>query len=114
MILRKDEAETETRENMRDGKGTVKIVKHVPASAMAGKCRLCATLVLRPGCSIGFHKHEDEREIFIVQKGNGVIDDNGTKSDIAEGDAILTGDGAGHAVENTGKEDLRLTAVILT
>ncbi len=114
MIIRKQDAEADIRENMRGGQGKVTILKHLPAETMQGKARLCATLILDPGCSIGFHEHAEEYEIFIVQKGCGIIDDNGKREEITPGDAIFTGGGEGHAVENTGDEPMEITAVILT
>jgi mannose-6-phosphate isomerase-like protein (cupin superfamily) len=114
MIIRKQDREIDVRENMRGGKGKVTIVKHIPAEAMQGKARLCATLVLDPGSSIGLHEHADEYEIFIVQKGSGVIDDIGSVADVGPGYAVFTGGGEGHSVENTGDEPMEITAVILT
>jgi mannose-6-phosphate isomerase-like protein (cupin superfamily) len=114
MIIRAGEAEVDIREEMRGGKGTVKILKHIPKDDMQGKCRLCATLYIQPGCSIGMHEHVDEYEIFIIQKGTGIINDNGKEYKVAKGDALLTGGGASHSIENTGDEEMEVTAIILT
>jgi len=114
MIFREQEAEIEERHEMRGGKGTIRIKKHVPAELMQGKCRLCATLYIPPGASIGPHAHRDEYEIFVIRKGRGVVNDDGTYREVGPGDAVLTGGGASHAVENTGEEEMEITAVILT
>ena len=45
-------------------------------------------------------------------KGRARIDDNGQISEVGAGDAILTGGGAGHAIENIGDETLEVLAVI--
>jgi len=114
MIVRRDQAVAETREKMRGGAGTIRIIQHIPAAAMHGKCRLAATLELPPGAGIGFHEHKDEYEIYIVQKGTGELDDNGTRLTVGPGDAVLTGGGEGHAIRNTGGVTMEITAVILT
>ncbi len=114
MIARKDRAVAETREKMRGGAGTVRIIQHIPSAAMHGKCRLAATLELPPGAGIGFHEHKDEYEIYIVQKGTGEVDDNGVRAPIGPGDAVLTGGGEGHSVHNTGGVIMEITAIILT
>ena len=114
MLIRKSEADVETRTEMRGGTGEITITKHLPKEAMQGKCRLAATLTIPPGGSIGFHEHADEYEIFIIQQGTGTIDDNGTETPVEAGEAILTGGGEGHAITNTGETDLLVTAVILT
>jgi mannose-6-phosphate isomerase-like protein (cupin superfamily) len=114
MIFKNDRAEIDVRENMRGGSGKVTIKKHIPGDAMHGRCRLCGTLIIEPGCGIGFHSHNEEYEIFIIQKGTGMVDDNGSKAQVGPGDAVFTGGGAGHAISNTGNEPMEVTAVIIT
>ena len=41
--------------------------------------RLFAKLVLKPGCSIGHHVHENEDEIYYILSGTAETDDNGVK-----------------------------------
>ena len=113
MIRKPGDCRTEERFEMRGGSGTVRI-EHLfePGTDLKAPTRLCARLLLEPGASIGFHRHENEEELFVIVKGSGEIDDNGTVRTVASGDAVLTGDGAGHAVKNTGKETLEILAVI--
>lgn len=113
MIRKQGDCRTEERFEMRGGNGTVRI-EHLfePGSELKAPTRLCAKLFLEPGASIGFHRHENEEEIFVIVKGCGEIDDNGSVKQVAAGDAVLTGNGAGHAVKNTGDETLEILAVI--
>jgi len=106
---------TELRENMRGGNGTVKI-EHLwePKTEMRGANRMAARLILPPGASIGFHRHENEEELFFIVKGQAEADDNGRKVALGPGDTLLTGNGAGHAIGNTGADDLEIVAVITT
>ena len=67
----------------------------------------------RPGSSIGFHRHESEEEIFYILSGAGEVSEGGPRPRSALGDAVHTGDGAGHAIANTGTEPLDFLAVIL-
>lgn len=98
---------------MRGGDGEVKI-EHFwePGTELASGARMCARLTLEPGCSIGFHEHDREEEIFVIVRGTAEIDDNGTKSVLGAGDCVLTGGGAGHAVRSLGPETLEMIAVI--
>lgn len=98
---------------MRGGEGEVVIKHHLKKDEINATCRLCAQLTLGPGSSIGLHEHLQEDEIFIIQKGSGVVDDNGREEKVTAGDVILTGRGAKHAIKNTGDGDLVITAVIL-
>ncbi|PNT93333.1 cupin domain-containing protein [Clostridium thermosuccinogenes] len=113
MVKRGSEMIKEIKEQMRGGKGSVEITHIYKQDEMKGKARLFAKITINPGCSIGFHEHSDEEEIFYIIKGKGIFDDNGTKKEICAGDAAITGGGASHSVENTGNEPLEMLAVIL-
>ena len=115
MIRRNGEYRTETRREMRGGRGEVRI-EHFwePASEMRSKNRMFARLTLNPGCSIGFHPHDAEEEIFVVVRGRAEADDNGEVVELGAGDTILTGNGDGHAIRCIGEEPLELVAVITT
>lgn len=113
MIRKQCDYRKEERFEMRNGSGTVQI-EHLfePGTDLLSPTRLCARLTLEPGCSIGFHRHEKEEELFVIVRGTAEIDDNGTVSHVSAGDSVLTGNGAGHAVKNIGSETLEIIAVI--
>ncbi|MCX7923398.1 MAG: cupin domain-containing protein [Clostridia bacterium] len=113
MIRRADEMVKEIREQMRGGKGTVELTHVFKQEELKGKSRLCAKIVLNPGCSIGMHEHVNEEEIYYIIKGKGLVQESETRYEVSTGDAILTGDGASHAIENIGDEPLEIMAVIL-
>ena len=103
----------DVRENMRGGAGKIQISHIFKKDELGGKCRLFAKITIQPGDSIGFHEHHDEEEVFYVISGNAAVDDAGTSKEVGPGDAILTGGGKGHAIENIGTTPLELVAVIL-
>jgi mannose-6-phosphate isomerase-like protein (cupin superfamily) len=105
--------QVEVREAMRGGKGRVQIMHVFKKEELKGKCRLFAKITLEPGCSIGLHEHVDEEEVFYIIRGRGRVVDDGVEQEVSEGDAILTGGGKSHSIENTGDDDLELMAVIL-
>ena len=113
MIRRSGEYKFDIKENMRGGEGSVKIEHYWhPGTEMKASNQMFAKLTLQPGSSIGFHKHEDEEEVFVVLRGSGETDDNGHKSVLNVGDTILTGDGSGHSIKCISQEPLELMAVI--
>jgi mannose-6-phosphate isomerase-like protein (cupin superfamily) len=114
MIRKPKDMPAEDRPNMRGGPGTVTLKHYFKPEDFKSKCRLCAKLTLPPGAGIGVHKHETEDEVFIILKGQGILDDGSTKTKVAEGDSILTGNGASHAITNDGTTDLEIAAVIMT
>ncbi|HOQ75440.1 MAG TPA: cupin domain-containing protein [Thermoclostridium sp.] len=113
MLKRVEEMKKEIRERMRDGKGSVELQHVFIQDELTGKCRLFARVTLKPGCSIGTHTHDREEEIYYIISGTATVDDNGEIRTLRPGDAVLTGNGAYHSIENAGDEDLVLMAVIL-
>ncbi len=113
MIRKNGEYKIDIRKEMRGGKGEVTI-EHLwaPQDELKAKTRLFARLTLKPGCSIGFHTHDQEEEVFYLVQGTAEADDNGTKVKLRAGDTILTGGGSGHSIENIGTENLVIMAVI--
>jgi mannose-6-phosphate isomerase-like protein (cupin superfamily) len=105
--------EREVRERMRGGTGSVEFLHVFRAEELGGGARLFARLRLPPGSSIGHHVHDAEEEVFYILSGGGVVTEDGVATRVGPGDAVLTGGGAGHALENTGSGPLELLAVIL-
>ncbi|MCI6006165.1 MAG: cupin domain-containing protein [Blautia sp.] len=105
--------ETERIENMCGGKGHV-IIKHILGDKeLNGKCRLYAQVTLEPGCSLGFHEHHGESETYYIISGEGIYSDNGNLRMVKAGEKTFTPDGCGHALSNTGNEDLVFMALII-
>ena len=113
MIKRKGEFEKIVNKEMRGGYGEVLIEKMwIPETELKANNRLFAKLTLEPDDSIGFHKHDNEEEVFVILKGVAEMDDNGKIEILNVGDTILTADGAGHSVKSIGDENLEMLAVI--
>ena len=113
MIRKSNDFTSEIRKNMRDGNGEI-IISHIlnPADDLKAPARLFAKLTIEKGCSIGYHDHIGEEEIFYILKGTAELDDNGTKKILNAGDVAVTSD-AGHSIANIGEETLEVLAVIL-
>ncbi|HBK68089.1 MAG TPA: cupin domain-containing protein [Firmicutes bacterium] len=80
---------------------------------MYGKGRAFTHCTLQPGCSIGFHLHENESETYYIYSGTGEFNDNGVISTVSAGDVTFTGAGEGHGLKNIGSEPLEFIALIL-
>ena len=113
MVKDKLQLKKSFRENMRGGNGVVEMTELIPAEEFNGHGRLFSTITLRPGCSIGWHVHEGESEIFAVIKGSGIYNDNGKDVAISEGFVTVVRSGEGHSVSCLGPRDLVLTALII-
>ena len=114
MIRRASECKEELREHMRDGHGTVKLTSLISGPAeLNDKGRLFSKITLEPGCSIGFHIHENDAELFYFIKGTGEYSDNGVIHTVAAGDVAICPAGTGHSIANKSDEILELVAVIV-
>lgn len=100
-------------ENLAGGKGHAIMKNLIGAEQFKGRARLFAEITLEHGCSVGFHEHHNESETYYILKGEGQYNDNGIIRTVKAGEVTFTGDGEGHGIENTGKENLVFIGLIL-
>ncbi len=114
MIRKKDDCNVEYREHMRDGKGTVEITNFIEGPGdLCGKGRLFSKITLNSGCSIGYHIHENDSELFYMLKGEAEYNDNGTIKKVFAGDVMICPPKTGHGIENSSDETVEFIAVIV-
>lgn len=113
MIRKAADCKKEYRENMRGGNGTVEITNFATPAELNEKGRLFANITLKPGCSIGYHVHEKDSELFYLMKGEALYNDNGTEYIVHAGDVMICPTGTGHAVANQSQEDVEICAIIV-
>ncbi len=113
MIKRANEMITEIKHQMRGGNGSVELTHIFRQDELTGKARLFAKVTLNKGCSIGLHNHDAEEEIYYIIQGRAVVNDNGNITEVSAGDAVLTGNGGSHCIENKEDEPVVMIAVIL-
>ena len=115
MIKRIKDMQSELKENMRGGKGTIEIQSIFTPEEFKGNSRLIAKIKVNPGCSIGMHEHDDEEEIYYVIRGEATLTDSTLDKEVIlkPGDASLTLGGQSHAIRNDGQEVLEFIAIIL-
>jgi mannose-6-phosphate isomerase-like protein (cupin superfamily) len=112
MIKRVQDLTVVVNENMRGGVGSVAIKLLAEQGEMYDKNRLFAKIIVKPGCSIGYHVHENEMELYYILSGKALYDDNGTQVELSPGDVTVTLSGEGHAIANNGDVDLEFMALI--
>ena len=100
-------------EKMRGGNGIVEITNFATPEELNNKGRLFANITLKPGCSIGYHVHEADSELFYLMKGQVLYNDNGTECTLTAGDVMICPAGTGHSIANNGEEDAEVIAVIV-
>lgn len=113
MIRHDNELQKVTLPHMKGGNGAMECAHFLQDDEFSGKGRLFAKALLRPGASVGLHRHEKDFEVFYILRGHGTYNDNGTPQPIGPGDVAICPEGQTHALENTGDEDLEYIALIL-
>ncbi len=113
MIIDRLDMKNEIRKEMRGGSGEVKIT-HLVDSEKIKNGRLMAELILEPGSGIGFHRHDNETEYYIITEGSGIVSEENGERKVSAGDTVVTGNGESHSIKNSGKTVLKFIAVIIS
>ena len=114
MIRKAEECKVEYREKMRDGNGTVEITNFITSpEELCSKGRMFSRITLKSGCSIGFHVHETDSELFYILSGCAEYNDNGEVKTVSAGDVTICPAGTGHGIANNSDETVELIAVIV-
>ena len=114
MIRKPEEFRIEYKEHMRDGDGTVQLTHFITGpEELNGKGRLFSKITLNPGCSIGYHVHEGDAELFYIVKGTAEYNDAGEIRTVTAGDVTICPAGTGHGIANKTDEVVELVAVIV-
>ena len=114
MIKKEQEMRTEVLEHVRDGKGSVSFTYLLEEQDYEGHARMIAKILLKPNCSIGYHRHCGEEEVITVLQGQATYMENEKERILNTGDTCLTRNGESHSIANQTNEDLLLYAMILT
>lgn len=112
MLIKKENMVHEQRTHWRDGKGTADVI-HFTKTDNPPKWRFAGVMIFEPGTSIGNHVHSGEYELYYVLEGEGTLLDNGVPVQVGPGDAVYTGAGAAHSLENTGTTTLKVLGVVV-
>ena len=59
------------------GTGTTIMEHIIDESVYGGKIAAYARVILKPGCSLGYHKHEGTSETLYILSGTAEYNDNG-------------------------------------
>lgn len=113
MVKHSKDFPVDLRPQMRGGNGVVQIQNFVTSQDLNEKGRLFGTITLEPGCSIGYHTHDNDSELFYILEGEGQYDDNGTTLTVKAGDVTYTPAGTGHSIANRSDRPLKLVALIV-
>ena len=67
---------------------------------------------LKPGCSIGYHKHEGTCEIIFIVSGKGKLIQDDEEFEVSPEQCLYCPEGHSHSLINNGTEDLVFFAAV--
>ena len=70
-----------------------------------------AEATVHPGEETTLHYHKTSDEVYYILEGSGIIEVDGAKADIREGDCIYIKARQKHKVWNTGKQPLKILCI---
>lgn len=113
MIIK--ETKTDISKNRFGGNGEVIIEHYLDEKLLNDSVVMYAKVILKPGCSLGYHKHEGNSETIVVLQGTAEYNDNGTAVTLHAGDKVHCPSGESHSIGNAAdaKEDLLLQALVI-
>lgn len=112
MIRKRDAMQTELKDKMRGGEGTITIT-HLVEKETLKHGRLMARVDIPVGASIGQHIHAGETEYYLIQEGEGEVEEADGVKAVGPGDVVITGDQESHSIKNTGHIPLIMIAIII-
>lgn len=106
---------TDISTNRFGGNGDVIIEHYLDEKLLNDSVVMYAKVILKPGCSLGYHKHEGNSETIVVLAGTAEYNNNGTPVTLHAGDKVHCPSGESHAIGNSAdaKEDLLLQALVI-
>ena len=112
MVKREAELSRQFNKQMKGGAGTTEVIRVLDSGEYESGLKLIAKLVLRPGCSLGYHTHQGEEEIIHVLSGTAAYNDDGVETTLHAGDSCVCLSSHGHSIACAGEEPLVVYAVI--
>lgn len=113
MIKKAHELRIKDEPNLKGGRGTVKVINFLEEDESNRVGRLFGVSIIPVGCSIGYHQHTGDNEVYYFLKGTAKVSDNGKDDVLGPGDCMVCFDGDSHGIENIGDCDLEYIALIL-
>lgn len=114
-VFPKDKLVTWDRENAAGGTGTLagKFSFTRREATKDQAIKEIGWMTLKPGDSVGMHKHETNEDAYVIISGEGVFSDTaGNETKVKAGDITIARKGDSHALKNTGTEPLVFLDVI--
>ncbi|RYV01680.1 cupin domain-containing protein [Shewanella sp. OPT22] len=104
-------AERQIQESAHDGEGSVDLFEVFGRSDFMSKCEFIDRQIIPPNSTVGYHKHGNNEELYIVLDGEGTITLDGVKSKVIKGDIIKNKPYGFHGLINDSRNNLEILII---
>jgi mannose-6-phosphate isomerase-like protein (cupin superfamily) len=91
-----------------EGEGLVKDVPIFTREDLKSKLRFVTYMEIPPKSSIGYHKHGENEEVYVILEGMGVMKGEGIEKKVTKGDVVLNQAFQSHGLTNDSEEELKI------
>lgn len=97
------------------GSGECVICHYMDEALLHPAITMYAEVILKPGCSLGYHCHKGSSEILRILAGVGRYCEDGEELLLRPGDSAYCPEGHSHSIANPPEaaEDLRVQALVV-
>jgi mannose-6-phosphate isomerase-like protein (cupin superfamily) len=104
-------ADKQLQQNSHEGTGTVQLYEIWRGLDFKSNIDFFDRVVVPPGSTIGFHKHGENEEMYIVLEGNGLMKIEDDEVTVGKGDMILNPPGGRHGLINNSDENIDILVI---
>ena len=101
----------QSQDNSHGGSGPVDLYEIWEKSDFRSNVDFVDRVVIPPGSAIGFHKHDNNEEMYIVLKGRGLMKIENEEVVVKEGDMILNPVEGQHGLTNNSEKDIDVLVI---
>ena len=104
-------ADRQTQESSHAGEGPVELYEIWAKTDFDSNVDFIDRVVIPPGSSVGYHRHGDNEEMYIVLEGTALMTIDGEQRRISRGDMILNPAGGEHGLVNDSGKNIDLLVI---
>jgi mannose-6-phosphate isomerase-like protein (cupin superfamily) len=111
MIRNYLETEKQIQNSAHDGIGSVELYEIWSKSDFASSCDFIDRQIIPPNSTVGYHKHGNNEEMYIILEGSGTMTIDNQEVKIKKGDMIKNKPYGEHGLINDSDSDIELLII---
>ena len=104
-------AKKQIQHSAHNGKGDVELYEIWNKSDFISNCDFIDRQVIPPNSTVGYHKHGNNEEMYIILEGSGVMTINNQKVKVQKGDMIKNPPYGEHGLVNNSKANIDILII---